>query len=171
MNTSNSVPADSENTSRLSIVRSLIWEWIIKLLFPMLQIYAGGWVSGALNESGIIRSNRFNQRCANIREDTRQLWTRTVAVFHGMRPHHNVDMPTQQNGPRSSASTIMTHAKGRQSGQRRTPRRGGQAKKSSNDPDGGDGEPPRPSHGLPSSRPRTPPFRHSLTRPVIAGGA
>ena len=172
MHTSNSVPADSENTSPFSIVWAILWAWSVSVLLLMLRFYAWDWVVGALKEFGFIHSDRCERHNAEIRANSRQLWTRTVTAFRDMRSHRDINMPAHQNSPRSSASTRMTaSAAGRQSGKRRISRHGGQAKKASNDPDGGDGEPPRPSHSLSSSRPRTPPLRHRLTRPVIAGGA
>ncbi len=167
MHTSNSVPADSENTSPLST----LWALTIRVTLSLLRFFAWEWIPGAANEFGLIHSARCERHNAEIRANSRQLWTRTLAAYHATRFHRGITKLAHPGREHSPASTIMTHATGRQSGQRRTPRRGGQAKKTSNDPDGGDGEPPRPPHSLPSSRPRTPPFRHSLTRPVITGGA
>ncbi|MHB0888767.1 hypothetical protein [Acidithiobacillus sp.] len=71
----------------------------------------------------------------------------------------------------SAVGTTITHCTGRQSGRRRTHGGGGQTKKASDDPDGGDGEPPRPRRPRSPHSPTTP-LRHSLTHSLInAGGA
>lgn len=166
MNTLNSVAADSENTSQPSI-----WALAIKFMFRVLNSYILTTVVGPLEEFKIIQSNLCDRYNDETRAKGRQLWTRTMAAYHATCSHRDTVKLAHPGREHAPASTIMPRAAGRQSGQRRPPRRGGQAKKSSNDPDGGDGEPPRPPRSLPSSRPRTPPFRYSLTRPVIAGGA
>ena len=167
MNTSNTIPADGKNTSPPSTFRELA----IKITLGLLKFFAGGWVLGALNEFGLIHSDRCDRNNAEIRANSGQLWTRTVAAYHATHFHRGIMVPAHSCREHVPASTIMPHAAGRQSGQRRTPRHGGQAKKPSNDPDGGDGEPPRPSRSFSSSRQHTPPFRHSLTHPVVTGGA
>ena len=165
MNTLNSVPADSENTSQPSI-----WALTIEVMFRLLNSYILTTVVGPLEEFKIIQSNLCERYNAETRAKGRQLRTRTMAAYHATCSHRDTVKLAHPGREHAPAGTIMTHTTGRQSGQRRPPRRGSQAKKPSNDPDGGDGEPPRPSRGLPSSRHPLPPLRHNLTRPVIAGG-
>ena len=173
MNPSNRVPANNDPTSPLGGVPAIIQAWFISVLLPMLRFFAWDWVPGAAHEFGLIRSDPCGRHNAEIRANSRQLWTRTVAAFHDMRFHRNITGSTHPGRERAPACAIMPHAAGRQSGQRRTPRRGGQAKKASNDPDGGDGEPPRPPHSLHSSRHHALyPHTDSTHRPLIfAGGA
>ena len=167
MNTSNTIPADSKNTSTPSTFRELA----IKVTLGLLKFFAGGWVLGALNEFGLIHSDRCDRHNAEIRANSRQLWTRTVAAYHATR-FWDIAKLAHSGREHAPASTIMPHAAGRQSGQRRTPRRGGQAKKASNDPDGGDGEPPRPPRSFSSSRQHSPHLHIDFTRPLtFAGGA
>ena len=156
MHTSNSVPADSENTSQPSI-----WALTIGFMFGLLNSYILTTVVGPLAEFKIIQSNLCEWYNAETRAKGRQLWTRTVAAYHDMRFHRGIITLAHPGREHAPAGTIMPHAAGRQSGQRRAPRRGGQAKKASNDPDGGDGEPPRPPRSLPSSRHPLPPSRHN----------
>ena len=165
MNTSNTIPANSEHTSQPSI-----WGRAIEFMVSLLTSYFLIATLGPLEEFGLIPSKHCDQCNAKTRAKGRQLRDHVVEVCHAPR-FWGIAKPIHPVSPRAPTVATIPHATGRQSGQRRTPRRGGQAKKPSNDPDGGDGEPPRPSHSLPSSRPRTPPFRHSLTHPVIAGGA
>ncbi len=164
MNTSNTIPADGKNTSPPSI-----WALIIEFMVSLLTSYFLIATLGPLEEFGLIPSKHCDQRNAKTRAKGSQLRDLTVGTCRATR-FWDIAKPAHSCREHTPASTIMTHATGRQSGQRRTPRHGGQAKKPSNDPDGGDGEPPRPSRGLPSSRHPLPPLRHNLTRPVIAGG-
>ncbi len=168
MNTSITIPADSKNTSP----PPTLWALIIGIVSAMLRFYTWEWVPGLLKAFGFIRSDRCERHNAEIRANSRQLWTRTVAAYHATRFHRGIAKLAYPGREHAPASTIMTHATGRQSGQRRTPRRGGQAKKASNDPDGGDGEPPRPPRSLHSSRHHSPPFHLEFTRPLtLAVGA
>ena len=167
MNTSNSVPANSEIASP----PALLWEWIAKVLLPLLWAYVLLATRGGLEEFGILKTNLCERYNAKIRANSRRLWTRTVAAYHDTRFHRGVTKLVHPGREHASAGTIMTHATGRQSGQRRTPRRGGQAKKASNDPDGGDGEPPRPPRSLHSSRHHAPyPHTDSTRTLIFAGG-
>ena len=165
MNTSNTIPADGKNTSPPSI-----WALIIEFMVSLLTSYFLIATLGPLEEFGLIPSKHCDQCNAKTRAKGRQLRDLTVETCRATR-FWDIDKLAHSCREHAPASTIMPHAAGRQSGQRRTPRRGGQAKKASNDPDGGDGEPPRPSRSFSSSRQHTPPFRHSLTHPVVTGGA
>ncbi|MBU2855929.1 hypothetical protein HF289_03255 [Acidithiobacillus ferrooxidans] len=167
MNTSNSVPADSEIASP----PALLWEWTAKVLLPLLWAYVLLATRGGLEEFGILKTNLCERYNAKIRANGKLLWGRTIATYRDMRSPRGVTRLVHRYLPRSSAVTMMPRAAGRQSGQRRTPRKGGQAKKASNDPDGGDGEPPRPPRSLPSSRHHAPHLYSSLTRSLIAEGA
>lgn len=164
MNPSNSVPADSENTSQPSF-----WALTIEFMFRLLNSYILIATLGPLEEFKIIQSNCCERYNAETRAKGRQLRTLTVEAYHATR-FCGIAKPVHPVSPHAPTVATIPHATGRQSGQRRTPRRGGQAKKPSNDPDGGDGEPPRPSRGLFSSRHPLLPLRHNLTRPVISGG-
>jgi hypothetical protein len=168
MNTSNTIPADGKNTSPPSI-----WAFIIEFMVSLLTSYFLIATLGPLEEFGLIPSKHCDQRNAKTRAKGSQLRDLTVETCRATRFWDIAKIAKLAHSCRehAPASTIMPHAAGRQSGQRRTPRRGGQAKKASNDPDGGDGEPPQPPHGLFSSRHPLLPLRHNLTRPVIAGGA
>ena len=165
MNTSNTIPANSERTSPPSIWASIVG-FMVSLLKSSLLIAT----LGPLEEFGLIPSNHCDRRNAETRAKGRQLRDLTVETCRATR-FWDIAKLAHPGRERVPAGAIMPHAAGRQSGRRRTPRRGGQAKKASNDPDGGDGEPPRPSYSLCSSRHPLPPLRHNLTRPVIAGGA
>ena len=165
MNTSNTIPANSEHTSQPSI-----WGRAIEFMVSLLTSYFLIATLGPLEEFGLIPSKHCDQCNAKTRAKGRQLRDLTVETCRATR-FWDIAKLAHSCREHTPASTIMTHAAGRQSGQRRTPRRGGQAKKPSNDPDGGDGEPPRPSRSFSSSRQHTPPFRHSLTHPVVTGGA
>ena len=166
MNTSNSVPANSEIASP----PAFLWAWFVLFVLPLLRFFGGEWALGALHEFGVIRSDRCERHNAQIRTNSKRLWIRTVAAFRQSRFHRGITKLSHQDRARSSAGAMVaTRAAGRQSGQRRAPRKGGQAKKAANDP--GDGEPPRPPHRLPFSLDHTPPLRHilTLTRPLIFG--
>ena len=165
MNTSNTIPADGKNTSPPSI-----WASIMEFMVSLLKSYFLIATLGPLEEFGLIPSKHCDQCNAKTRAKGRQLRDLTVETCRATR-FWDIAKLAHSCREHVPASTIMPHTTGRQSGRRRTPRRGDQAKKASNDPDGGDGEPPRTPHGLFSSRHPLPPLRHNLTRPVIAGGA
>ena len=166
MNTSNTIPANREHTSPPSI-----WGRAIAFMVSLVKSFSLIATIGPLEEFGLLSSKHCDQCNAKTRATGRQLRDHVVEVCHAPR-FWGIAKPIHPVSPRAPTVATIPHATGRQSGQRRTPRHGGQAKKPSNDPDGGDGEPPRPSRSFSSSRQHSPHLHIDFTRPLtFAGGA